>query len=176
MQGEKGSVQSTGKGGLPFDQAASQQVTTTTPTPTTLLAQVNTTQSSLGDLNTQLTTKNLKLTGSQRYILNNKLADAHSNLRKAASKTGVELEPLAHVPASQGPIAKFLNYVSSGEKMMSQAKGKLQEINDSGDSVNPAKLLLVQVDLNRAQTLLEYSSVILGKAVDATKTLFNTQM
>jgi hypothetical protein len=37
-------------------------------------------------------------------------------------------------------------------------------------------MLLIQVKMNKAQQALEYSSVLLGKAVEDIKTLFNVQI
>jgi hypothetical protein len=163
------------KGVSPLDLAQSNYPTSS-PTMSSVLAQVNSAQSTLGDVHTHLTNKNLKLTNAQKYVLRNKLSDSNGEIRSAAAKAGVDLKPIPHVPANLGPIAKLLSYVTDGQNELASAQANIQSLNDSGKSLSPAKMLFIQVKLNRAQTLLEYSSVLLSKGLDALKTLFNTQM
>ena len=52
----------------------------------------------------------------------------------------------------------------------------IQNMKLKGGSLSPAALLTIQVKLAKAQQELEYSSVLLSKAVDDIKTMFNIQL
>jgi hypothetical protein len=160
----------------PFDLARGQSALTTGPTPQTLLAQVTAAQTTMGDLSTQLNTPNLKLKPSQKYLLKNKLSDATAYLRTANSKVGGEAVPEHEVAPGSGPIARFIGYVTNGQNQLEATKRKLQEIQNSGDSMNPAELMLVQLKLNKASQELEYASVLLSSAVSGMKMLFSVQL
>ncbi len=163
----------------PFDLAKAGGVPVTAgPNLGTIQSQVVHAQTSLGDLNNMLSTPNLKVKPSTKYLLRNKLGEASQQLRTVNSKVGgeptkEEEQDLAH---GSGPIQTFLNYVSAGQASLAAAKQKIQDISDHGDSMNPAELLLVQIKLNKAQQLLDYSSVLLSKAIDDMKMLFNIQL
>ena len=77
---------------------------------------------------------------------------------------------------SRNPVARFLSMVSDGQHQMINAAETLKKLNSDGQSVNPAKLLLVQIKLNKAQQELNYTSVILGNVTGMIKTLFNIQI
>lgn len=146
------------------------------PTMDSVEQQMNSTSSVLGDVQNQLGTKNLKLKPSQKYLLRNKLNEANSQIRAAAGKTGAELPPHPTGLSRKNPIAKFLALVQDGQNSMHNAAAKIRELKASGKPLNAGELLLVQVKLNKAQQELEYSSVLLSKAVDDIKTLFNIQI
>lgn len=161
----------------PFDLAHGQ-VPATGPTMNTLLAQATQAQTTLGDLSTQLNTPNLKLKQSSKYILKNKLASANAHLRSAGAKMGVqpkEEEEEKKAPVG-GPLSKFLAMVTDGQYQMEGAQKMLQGLKDKGENISPADMLLIQIKLNKAQQELEYSSVLLSKAMDDIKMLMNIQL
>ena len=160
----------------PFDLAQGQPTPTITPNMGMLQNQVNTAQSTLGDMQTHLSTPGLKLSRSQQYLLKNKFADASARLNSANQKLGAEsVSPPTFAPGTN-PIAKFLSYVTNGQAQMQAAKEKIQNLNDTGQNMAPGQLLLVQTDLAQAQKLLEYSSILLSNAVNAFKSLMNIQL
>jgi hypothetical protein len=160
----------------PFALAGGQAPLATTPTFNTLLAQTTAAQGALGGIQTQLTTPNLKLKASQKYLLRNKLSDATSHLRTANAKLGADPGPEPELPSAGGPIVKFLSYITDGQNQIAIAKEQLEKVKAKGENLSPADMLLVQIKLNKAQQEIEYSSVLLSKAVDAAKQLMNVQI
>lgn len=159
----------------PFDLAHGQ-VPAAGPTLATLSEQAKIAQTSLGDLSNQLTTPNLKLKQSSRYILKNKLTDANAQLRSANMKMGAQEVEETEVPSGASPISRFLGYVTDGQNQLQSAVNQLGALKDKGESLSPADLLLIQIKLNKAQQEIEYSSVLLSKAIDDMKMLFNIQL
>jgi hypothetical protein len=141
----------------------------------TLLSQVKSSQALLGDMNNQLNTKNLKLKQSQRYLLRTKLNDANSHLRAANAKMGVEV-PEVPTTAGKGVVGKFLDYVNQGHANLAAAQDQVMKLKDKGASLNPADFLSIQLKLAHAQQEIEYASIMLSKAVEDIKMLFNIQI
>ncbi|MCB1109383.1 MAG: hypothetical protein KDK64_00220 [Chlamydiia bacterium] len=165
------------EGPSPFDLAAGgQQAAATGPTNESVLGQMNSASSVLGDLQNQLNNKNLNLRQSQKYLLRNKLTSANQNIRAAASKAGVDTGPPVTQISRSNPVNKFLGLLSDSQAQLSSAQSKIQELNANGQSMNPGEILLIQVKLAKAQQELEYSSVLLSTATSDIKTLFNIQL
>jgi hypothetical protein len=158
----------------PFDLPQHSTALPATPTIDSLLSQTKSAQTTLGDISSQFNTPNLKLKQSSKYLLRNKLTDANAHLQTANSKLGAET-PEESSPLA-GPFGKFIGYVTDGQNRLQSAQQQLQSLKDKGDQLSPADMLLVQVKLNMAQQELEYSSVVLSKAVDDIKMLFNVQL
>ncbi len=159
----------------PFDLPQAGTPLAGTPTFDTLLTQVKSAHSMLGDINNQLTTPNLKLKQSSRYLLRNKLGDANKNVKAANAKLGAEIPPPPS-PSGGGIVGKFLDYVSEGQSNLMAAQNQLLSMKDQGTSMNPGDFLAIQLKLAHAQQNIEYASIMLGKAVDDMKTLFNVQI
>lgn len=159
----------------PFDLAHGQVPVQTGPTLDTLMAQVATAQGAMGDMSNQLSYPNLKLKPSSKYVLNNKLTDANDNILTANSKLGTPAIEGAPVNVS-GPVGKFLNYISSGLSQLEGAKQQIQTLKDKGENLSPGDLLLVQIKMNKAQQLLDFSSVLLSKAIEDFKMLMQVQL
>ncbi len=168
--------ETTGAKVTPFDLAQGQVVQRAGPSNETVVGQMNSTSSVLGDIQNQLHTKNLKLKQSQKYLLRNKLTEANSLIRTAAEKTGAEVGPPVATVSRQSPIGKFLSYITDSQAQLDNARGMIAKLSKGGQHLSPGKLLLVQVKLAKAQQELEYTSVLLGKAVDDIKMLFNIQI
>jgi hypothetical protein len=156
----------------PFDLAHGQALTQT-PNINTLLAQVNSAQSGLGDIVNQLNTPNLKLKQSSKYILKNKLSDAESHLRATNTKLGGKEIPPPQMEPGAGPIQKLIAYAANGQNNLQEAERVLKELQAKGDQLNPGDMLQIQIKLNQAQLEIQYSSVLLSTAVEDMKTLFN---
>jgi len=146
------------------------------PTLETLTAQVNNAQSTMGDISNQLSTPNLKLKASTKYVVKNKLTDANMTLRSANQKLGADLPDETDVTQFQGPLGRFFAYVADGQAQMESAKRQLQSLKDKGQQMTPADFLLVQVKLNKAQQELEFTSVLLSNAVSDLKMLMQIQL
>ena len=127
-------------------------------------------------LQNKLQTPNLNLKSSQKYLLRNKLTEANDQIRSAATKAGVDVGPPTPEMSSQNPLNRFLGLLSDGQHQMDTAQQNLAQISQSGDTINPGQLLLVQTKLAKAQQELEYSSIIVNNAVSDVKMLFNVQL
>ncbi len=160
----------------PFDLMHGQPPLAQAPTMDTLLAQLNNAQSTLGDINTQLNTPNLKLKSSTKYVMKNKLTDANSILRSANAKMGAEVPEEPDPSEFGGPLGKFFSYLSDGQAQLESAKSQLQNLKSKGDSLSPGDFLLIQVKLNKAQQELEFTSVLLSNAVSAIKQMMQVQL
>lgn len=146
------------------------------PTLEEVKSQINTVSSSLGDVQSQLQTKGLKLKQSQKYLLRNKLTSANEQIRQAAKKVGVDTGAPPDLSGKKSPITKFLSLVADGQHQLNSATQEVQRLASSNKGLNPGDFLLIQVKLQKAQQELDYSSVLLGKAVDMVKQLFNVQI
>lgn len=159
----------------PFD-VAQGQVLAAGPTFQTIQAQAKSAQTVLGDISTQLNTPNLKLRQSSKYILKNKLASAGALIRSAGSKLGAQEQPLSEVASGSSPIQRFLTLVTDGQYQLEAAQEQIKALQNRGDALSPGDMLLIQIKLNKAQQELEYSSLLLSKAVDDMKMLMNIQL
>ncbi len=150
----------------------------TGPNLATIQTQVVHAQTTLGDINGMLTTPNLKVKPSSKYILRNKLTEASQHVRTVNAKLGGKevSEEESEIPAGSGPIQKFLSYVGGSQAALANAQDRLNALAAKGDQMNPAEFLFVQVKMNKAQQLLDYSSVLLAKAIDDMKQIFGVQL
>jgi hypothetical protein len=69
-----------------------------------------------------------------------------------------------------------MSLINDGSSQIAGAKQKLADFAHSNGTLNPAELLLVQVKINQAQQQIEFSSMLLSKAVDDFKQLMNIQI
>ncbi len=176
-EGKAGAMNPGGKDAVsPLNLEAQSALPTAGPTPNSILSQMNSTSSVLGDLQQKLHTKNLPLKNSQKYLLRNKLTNANEQIRTAAKKAGVDVGPAPKTISRQNPVNKFLGLITDSQTQMQNAQGMIEHLNASGKMLNPGDLLLIQIKLAKAQQELEYSSVLLSKAVDDIKQVFNTQI
>lgn len=161
----------------PMDIANQHKIPSTPPTLESVQNQAHSVSSSLGDIKNQLQTKNLKLKNHEKTLISKKLKNANQHMSAAAKNLGADSEDLdAKLYKSRNPVEKFLSMVSSGQHQMVAAADTIKNLNSSGESVDPGKLLLVQIKLNKAQQLLTYTSTILGNATGMLKTLMNIQI
>lgn len=159
----------------PMELAQKQTPLTQGPTFDSLLSQTKSVGGLLGDINTQLQTKNLKLKQSDRASLRSKLTNANSYLKAANNKIGAEV--VEEPPTTGGGIlGKFLGYVTQGQGNIAAAQKQILSLKGKGDSLNPADFLAIQIKLAHAQQEIEYASMMLANAVTGLKTLFNIQL
>lgn len=149
------------------------------PNMSTISQQVLHAQTTVGDINNMLATQNLKVKASSKYLLRNKLSEANQHLRTVNSKVGGqqgEEGEEGDMPAGSGPLKKFLGFVMGSQTALNSTQKQLEELSSKGESLNPAEMLFVQVKLSRAQQLLDYSSILLAKAIEDMKSLFSVQL
>ena len=159
----------------PFNLVQPQPPLASGPTFDSLLSQVKSSQTMLGDMNSDLNTKNLKLKQSQRYLLRSKLSSANGYLKAANTKMGTE-PPASPPPTGGGIVGKFLDYVADGQSNLAAAQNQLMNLKGKGDALKPADFLAIQLKLAHAQQEIEYASIMLSKAVDDMKTMMNIQL
>lgn len=145
------------------------------PTFNTLMAQSTNMQDSLGTLQDQLNTPNLKLKRSQAHLLRNKLGDANNYIRGAAGKLGIDTPPI-NMPSRPGVTERLMAYINDGQEKMVQVQQKLDELMGRKEQLSPGDMMMVQVKMGQAQQEIEYSSSVLSKVIDALKQLFNIQL
>lgn len=160
----------------PFELMQTQKPLAAGPTFDTLLGQVKAAHATLGDIQTQINTPNLKLNQGRKYLLKNKLSEANAHLRSANGKLGVDLPEEEEAAQGTGPFAKFIGLITDGQNQLQGAKAQLQQLKDKGETLSPGDLLLIQIKMNTAQQNLEFSSVILGNAVSDLKSLMQIQL
>lgn len=148
----------------------------TTPNMDTLLGQVQGMQGTSKDIQNQLGTPHLKLKASTKYLLKNKLSESTDHLRSLNASLGTKAPSAPPLPSVAGPLGKFLNYITDGQAQMEAAKQQLQNLKANGASLSPGDFLLVQVKMNKAQQLLEFSSVLLSTAVSDIKQMMQVQL
>lgn len=148
----------------------------TTPNMDTLLGQLNKVQGTSADIRNQLATPNLKLKASTKYLIRNKMTEANDNLRSFNSRIGAASLEEPSSSAMVGPLGKFIAYMTHGQQMMDAAKAQLQNMKAKGTTMTPGDFLLVQLKMNKAQQLLEFSSVLLSNAVSDVKQFMQIQL
>lgn len=160
----------------PMELAASERPSLGTPTVGTVLNQVNDTQSTLNDVKNKLQTPNLQLQSSQEHLLNDKITNTGNHLQQATRVVGANELPPPQTSGNPSVVERFANYVDHGQNQLLEVKKQLEGLQQQGKSLQPGELLLMQVNLAQAQQSIEYSSVLLSKAVDAIKQTINIQI
>lgn len=159
----------------PFDLSHGK-VPSPGPTLNSIQEQAKMATSTIGDINNQLNTPKLKLKQSTKYLLKNKLNSANGHIQSASTKLGAPLVGEEEDKEGGGPLQKFVNLVTSGQRQLDSTQAHLAAIAAKGEQMNPADMLMVQIKLNKAQQELEYSSMLLGKAIDDLKLMMNIQL
>lgn len=160
----------------PMELAQNQTPLTQGPTFDSLLSQTKSVNGMLGDINTNLQTKNLKLKQSDRASLRSKLTNANSYLKAANTKLGAPVTEEAPAAAGGGILGKFLGLVTQGQSNVAAAQKQLLDMKGKGASLNPGDFLAIQIKLAHAQQEIEYASMMLANTVSGLKTLFNIQL
>ncbi len=160
----------------PFDLAQGTRPMAGTPNIDTLLGQIQLGQNTMSNIQNQLSYPNLKLKASQRYVIKNKLSDAGTNLRAASARMGMPAQEGTSPVKGSGPLVQFLQYVTDGMNQMESAKQQLNNLKNKGQNLTPGDFLLIQIKLNKAQQELDFTSVMLSKAVEDFKMLMNVQL
>jgi hypothetical protein len=144
------------------------------PSLNTVQSQLVNAQSNISDMQAQMQTPGLKIRAQDKDLLTKNMSSATDNLRAANGKLGVNPGPMPE-PLT-GPLGKFMSLINDGSSQIAGAKQKLADFAHSNGTLNPAELLLVQVKINQAQQQIEFSSMLLSKAVDDFKQLMNIQI
>lgn len=162
----------------PFDIFEGKQNTTPQETSLdSLLQQISSSRTTADDISTQFKDNpTLKLSQGQNQILRDKLSDSSAHFRSVNQTLGVNPGEQPEIPAGSKPIERFLSYVTDGQSQLDMAQQQLSDLQAKGENLNPSDFLLIQVKLSKAQRQLEYSSILLSKAVDDFKQLMSVQI
>lgn len=159
----------------PMDLASKAGISTT-PTFQTLISQATNARDTLGEVEKNLKTPNLKFKKSQAELLQNKLNNANDHLKAANQKLGAKAPEETQTSKSADPATRFLGLVTDGQNKLLEAHNQLQNLKTEKGTLAPGDMLLIQVKLAQAQQEIEYSSVLLSKVVDSLKQIINIQM
>lgn len=162
-------------GTTPMGVAHGPAISSTGASFNSILAQTNQAQDSLGIVGKQLNDKNLKLKRSQSHLVKQKLGDANSHIRAAGSKLGLQLQE-GKLPSGVSSLSRFLAMVNDGQDQLAQVQEQLKNMSENGASVNPGEMLSIQVKMGLAQQEIQYTSTLLGKVIQSTVQLLNTQL
>lgn len=143
------------------------------PTQESIHQQMDQTNNSLNDIHHKLAHQNIQLKPAQAKLLKGKLNAAHEHINVAAKTLGVTPRK---VDTSTNPLKEFMNLTMSAQSTFSDATDKIKKMAATGGQINPADMLLLQAELNKASQNLEYSSIMISKVVEGFKTLINTQL
>jgi flagellar hook-basal body complex protein FliE len=147
---------------------------TSGPTFDSLVTQAKNAQDGLGSIGQQLKDPNLKLKRSQSQLLKHKLQDANDHIRAAGERAGVPT-PGQKTPGS-GPFAHFLGMIGQGQDDLIAVQNEVKKLSADPEHLRPGDMMYMQIKMGQAQQEIEYSSTLLGKAVDALKQVLNTQL
>ncbi len=157
----------------PMEIASQKQ---TIPTIDSVLNQINQTVNLQNDIRDKLQTPNLTLKNSQQKLLNSKLSESVTHLENAAEYMGAPKAQVSKTPPGSDPVTKFLGYLTSGQNQLLATKQTLEDIQAKGGEMKASQMMLVQVNLAQAQQQIEFSSLLLGKVVDALKQTLSIQL
>ncbi|MEL7431662.1 MAG: hypothetical protein AAGI90_03935 [Chlamydiota bacterium] len=119
---------------------------------------------------------NLRFKRQHEQLLKQKLQDGNNHLRKMNTKLGAEAPHSPNPNGQNGPVARFLGYVTNGQNQLLAAKARIEEMGKDPNQLNPANLLAAQIQAAQAQQNLEYSSILLSKVVETFKQMLNIQL
>lgn len=159
----------------PMEVARGPAISTSGISFDSLQAQSKHAQDSLGTVEDQLKNKNLKLKRSQSHLVRQKLGDANNYIRAAGSKLGLKMSEGKMPPGLSG-IARFIAMINNGQDQLAQVQEQLKNISKNGGNVNPGEMLSVQVKMGLASQEIQYTSTLLGKVIQSTVQLMNTQL
>jgi len=163
-------------GGISPMDLASKGGISTTPTFETLLAQTINAKDTLNNVENNLKTPNLKLKKSHSELINSKLTSANEHLETPIEKLNGTVPKKTEVPPGASPIARFMGLVLDGQNKLHETHDLIENYKTKGGQLNPGDMLLIQIKLAQAQQEIEYSSVLLSKAVDAFKQIVSIQI
>jgi hypothetical protein len=140
----------------------------------------------IGDMQNQLVVNKdkLKLGPEKRDTFGKKLKNANNKIQLAAREMGVSAEGREGTQegldlsagGKKNPFEKFISLLGDSQYQLENVQDAVVNLRDSKGMIEPAKLLSLQTKLGIAQRELEYSSVLLSKAVDGIKQIFNIQI
>ena len=156
-------------------QISPEKLSTSAPTMGGLLKQIDTTQGSIKNLQSNLEFPQLKLKKAHERLIKDKLQNVTSDIEGAAKASSSPILPQTNTEKMQ-PIAKFLSFIGDGHSQLNGVKDNLANMVKNKKQVSPANMLLMQVKIAQAQQEIEFSSILLSKVIDGIKQTLNIQI
>ena len=147
-----------------------------TPTVESLSKQLEKTSVNFQEIQKKLNSPNLNFKRSENYLIKNKLTETNDHLKAAARSIGADEVKPTQLPPGAGPIAKFLGMAADSQNQLEITKQQLSKIASNQQTLQPSKMLLIQVKLAQAQQEMEYTSVLLSQVIRAVQQTLNTQL
>jgi hypothetical protein len=177
MQDNKATeTQKSAKDPSPVELQKATNAASSPPSIQTVQGQINATGSSYADVKNKLHTKGLKLKQGEKQAVRDKLTDANESVRSANKHLGNDPGPQVNLHTTKNPIARYLALVADGQHQLQSASQLASQVGHEKGGVSPGKMLLVQVKLAHAQQALDFTSVLLGKAIEFVKSTMQTQI
>lgn len=142
--------------------------------PASVMNQLNSTSSALGNMQNQLQTKNLQLRPEDSMRMRSNLTKANEGIRYAADIAQVPHSN--NVPQKRNPIEKFLTLISDGQNNLNEIQNKVSKLGSDGKDIDFTEIMRIQIQLSKAQREVEFASIILSKALSSMQMLFNVQI
>lgn len=142
--------------------------------PTSVLNRLNSTSTTLGNMQNQLQTKNLQLRPEDTMRIRSNLTKANESIRYAADIAQVPHSK--EVPKKRNPIEKFLTLISDGQSNLNEIQNKVSKLGSDGKDIDFTEIMRIQIQLSKAQREVELASIILSKALSSMQMLFNVQI
>jgi len=149
------------------------------PNPQHFLSQLQMAQNSMLNIREHVQTPNLALKPSQANLVKKKLSNANEYLESAYKKLGGTLDQGEEKEDQQkgsGPIAQFLNHLTSGLRLIDSAAMQAKHVSALRKQLSPGDYLLIQLKLAKAQQELEFTSTLLSKSIDGFKQIMSVQL
>jgi len=113
-------------------------------------------------------------------VLHNKLTHIDESLRIAMNKAGVEYKlppPDTQITGRVNPIEKFIGYLTQSQHQLAHLGQTIEQLGlTDGKTLTPAHMLALQMKVGYVQQQIELFTSLLNKALESTKTIFNTQV
>jgi len=118
-----------------------------------------------------------KLSPIHEIPLSERLVHIDATLKSALGIAGLEAKPMEKVVGPQAnPLVKFLNYLTHGDRQLSNVAVEIAKLDTAKGEITPAKLLAIQIKLNFVQQEIEFFTNVLNKGLESVKTLMNIQV
>ncbi|MEC8306541.1 MAG: hypothetical protein VXZ72_01625 [Chlamydiota bacterium] len=144
-----------------------------------VIHQVHAASGALEELKGTLNHRGNRIKTSENKLIKKKVELAHQKIRETMNQLGLTHQgAIIHqgIPNGRGgPAARFLDFLNDGQRNLANIKRSLNSM-EPGQSLRPADLLRIQIKMSQAQQAMEYSSLLLSKAVDGIKQLMNIQI
>ena len=119
---------------------------------------------------------------SYQSLMHNRLTHIDDNIKVALSKAGIE-HSVTEAPTTAAlnntqlnPLERFLGFITHGQYQLEHLSSNIGMMTKAGTPMSPGDMLQIQIKVGQIQQEIELFTNSLNKALEATKTLMNTQV